>query len=85
MAGPMKAEKAQVQQMLKDIRRAYMMKRAELRQQAYNAERELAARYAAEMNRRAAEYGYTTNIQPIGSQGGNPIGWTRGFMVDPNL
>lgn len=85
MAGPMKADKAQVRQVLRDVESAYMAKRRELRQQAYEAERALAAQYAAEMNQRAAQYGYTANARAVGSQGGQPIGWTRGFMVETTL
>lgn len=85
MSGPMTADRAQVRQMLRDIERSYMMKRAELRQQALDAERALAQQYADEMNRRAAQYGVSANAKAIGSQGGQPIGWTRGFMVESRI
>lgn len=81
MAGPMNADKAQVRQMLRDIEAAYMVARREQRQQAFEAERALAQKYADEMNRRAAQYGHTANARPSVSQGGAPIGWTRGFMI----
>lgn len=85
MAGPMTANRGQVQTMLKDIERAYMMKRRELRQQAYEAERALAQQFAEEGRRRASQYGMSVDGRAVASQGGAPIGWTKGFAVEFRL
>ena len=82
MAGPMKADKAQVRQMARDIERAYMLERSAARGRAFDAEKAIAQKFADEINRRAAEYGYTANARPMRSQGG---GWSMGWMVDHNV
>lgn len=58
MAGPMKATKAQVQGMLRDMEKSFERERNAMRTQRYAAEEALANRYIAEMKRRAAEYGF---------------------------
>jgi len=76
------ASKAQVRQMVRDIEQSYRTKRAEERNKAFESERVLAQKFADEINRRAAQYGYAANARPVASQGG---GWLRGWTVQSTL
>jgi hypothetical protein len=74
----LKATKEQVKQMLKDMEASFMRERNAARVKALEAEGALAQKYADEMKRRAAQYGYVIEASVTFSQGGNPVGWTRG-------
>lgn len=74
----LKATKEQVKQMLKDMDASFMRERNALRVKAFEAEGALAQKYADDMKRRAAQYGYVIEAGVTFSQGGNPIGWSRG-------
>lgn len=54
----LKATKEQVKQMLKDMDASFMRERNAKRVQALEAETALAQKYADDMKRRAAQYGF---------------------------